>query len=437
MQKKCWHGYLLPPIVYHGSCKIPAPATLSKTVTGRAWVAQFAPADQVAAAAMLDAMLLLNEEQVATSIRTALDRIATGLRHRKKRIALYAEREFAEAAIFRSALIADGRGKLRRRAEGRAGPPAVNPPRGRSRVGSEGPIAFLASQQKDAWPKVFMNHPGPDALRGKTSPAGEIIILTDFIGSGRRVRTMLDKFWAVPSVRSWVSRKLVKFRVVAAAATSSGISQVRMHRLRPEVVSEWIAPVVDWQLSSTYYYAWRSLIGTYGPASGRGAGRSGYGDKAALIAFSYRIPNNTPAIIHQSSGTWSALYDGPMPSVLNSLFGVRQMSQIIDEAAASNGVELQPSLTAEERQMILVLSLLKGRWHRGSEMALAARTGMAVPALMDVLRKGLAQGLIYQSGRLTDKGYTFLSAGGVAERSKPLVETNLQPYYPEALRVPR
>lgn len=386
---------------------------------------------------MLDAMLLLNEEQVSTAIRGALDKIAGGARHRGKRIALYAEREFQQSAIFTVERLPDRDGKLRRRAVGRTGPPGVKPIRGRTRVGSEGLIAFLASQQKEAWPTVFMNHPGPDLLRGKTAPAGEIIILTDFIGSGSRVRSMLDKFWAVPTVRSWVSRRLVKFRVVAAAATRSGLTKVRSHRLRPETVSEWISPVIDWTTSPSWHFAWRKLMDTYGPQSGRGSGRNGFGNEAALIAFSYRIPNNTPAIIHQSEGAWRALYEGPIPPSLNALFGVRSIGQIIGEAASGNGIVLPPSLNEEERKIVVVLSLLRGRWHEGSETALAARSGIAVPPLMDVLREALAKGLITRAGRLTDKGYTFLEAAGVRERKTPDIATATQPYYPEALRIPR
>lgn len=386
---------------------------------------------------MLDAMLLLNEDQVSTAIRNALDKVAAGGRHRNRRVALYAEREFAEAAVFNSVLAPDRYGKMRRRAVGRAGPPAVKPIRGRARVGSEGLVAFIVSQQKDAWPKIFMNHPGPDLLRGKSAPAGEIIILTDFIGSGSRIRTMLNKFWAVPSVRSWVSRGLLRFRVVAAAATHSGCTKVRTHRLRPEVISEWIAPVADWTSAPSLYYAWRALMTAYGPPSGRGAGRYGFGDEAALIAFSYRIPNNTPAIIHKSEGGWRALYDGPIPASLHCLFGVRTISQIIDDAASDNGIDLPSSLTEEERLMVVILSLLRGRWHKGSQTALAARSGMAVPPLMDILRSALAKGLITTSGRLTDRGYAFLEAGGVRERTKPVIATTQQFYYPEALRVPR
>lgn len=385
---------------------------------------------------MLDTMLLLNEEQVSAAIRSALDKIAAGPRHRNKRVALYAEREFQELAIFESELLPDRDGKMRWRAVGEVGKPAVKPIRGRARVGSEGLIAFLVSQQKDAWPKVFMNHPGPNRLRGKSQPAGEIVIVTDFIGSGGRICSMLDKFWAVPTIKSWVSRKLIRFRVVTAATTSSGMTTVKSHRLRPDVYSEWIAPAVDWTFTSSWYFEWRRLVAGYGPAIGRGGGRFGYGDEAALVAFSYRIPNNTPAFIHHSEGGWRALYDGPAPPPLYPLFGVRPISQIIEQAAAENSIALPASLTEDERKTVVVLSLMRGRWHRGSETALAARSGMAISPMMAILREALDKGLITNNGRLTDQGYALLDAGGVPERASPKIATNQEPYYPEALRIP-
>jgi len=421
-----------------------APPKLSQTSIGQAWIAQFSTDDRPAAAAMLDTLLLLNEEQVVTSIRMALDRIAKGARHQGKRVALYAEREFQEAAIFVSKNQTDPNGRLRRRAVGKSGPAPVHPIRGRSRVGSEGLLAFVASQQKDAWPSIFMNHPGPDRLRAKTAPAGEIIIVTDFIGSGCRIRSMLEKFWAVPTIRSWVSRKLIKFRVVAAATTASGRVRVHAHRLHPEVIAERIAPAINRETSPRWLMAWLKLVDSYGPAAGRGAGRFGFGDEGALIAFSYRIPNNTPALLHQSqrssgagNSPWHALYDGPAPTELHSLFGIKPESQIIDAAATENGVAIPSSLTEEERKMVLVLSLVRGRWRRGSEIALAIRSGLSIPVLMDTLRDALRKLLIAGNGRLTDNGYAFLAAAGAREKTTPIIATAGEPYYPEALRVPR
>nr|WP_152982001.1 hypothetical protein [Prosthecomicrobium hirschii] len=386
---------------------------------------------------MLDALMLLNEDQVSIAIRSTLDRICRGYRHRNKRIALYAEREFQESEIFPSILTPDRYGVLRRRAVGSTGPSAVKPLRNSPRVGSEGFIAFLASQQKDAWPKIFKNHPGPDRLRAKSAPAGEIIILTDFIGSGNRIRSMLDKFWSVPSIKSWVSRKLITFRVVSAAATDSGLKNVRHHRLRPEVISEWIAPVVYSSSSQNVKIEWCQLIENYGPPNGRGCGRYGFGGEAALIAFSYRIPNNTPNILHQSEGAWHALYEGPAPTALSALFGIRPMSQILQLAASANGIKLEPSLLEYEKNMIIILSLLRGRMYTGSEIELAEKCGIPVPIIFDILREASKRGFITSNGRLTDDGYKFLRAGTICDRKKPIVATRQESYYPKSLRVPR
>ncbi len=257
---------------------------LSTYPTAEAWLSQFSATDRPAAMAMLDAMLLLNEEQVSAAIRTQLYALASKRRGKHRRMALYAEREFGRSPAFKSAPVPDRRGVLRQRAIGRTGPAAAKPLRGAARVGSEGLVAFVISQAKEAWPQIFMNHPGPDLIRGKTSPAGSIVIVTDFIGSGSRVRAMLDAFWAVPSVRAWRSRHWIDFKIVAAAGTSAGAMHVRRHRLRPDVMMQHVAPTIavmpDWRLRRQ----WLTLIDTYGPDAGRGAGRYGFGDSAALVA---------------------------------------------------------------------------------------------------------------------------------------------------------
>lgn len=413
------------------------PQTLSQTAVGAAWLDQFSPEDREAAAKMLDAMLLLNEEQVASSIRSALDRVAKGPRHRKRRVALYAEREFDASQIFEVQLLPDATGRTRRRAVGYNGPPAVKPARGRARVGSEGFVAHLISQVSERWTEVFMNHPGPARLRQKTAPAGEIIIVTDFLGSGSRVSTMLDKFWAVPTVRSWKSRDMIRFRVVAAAAAPAALSKVRRHRLRPEVGAEWIAPTVKSTSDFRIRSSWTRLIQANGPEHGRGAGRFGFGGDGALIAFNYRLPNNTPAMIHHGESGWRPLYIGSAPPELRDIFGMRSLDQAVAFAAQSNGVVFGRELTEAERLTVLVLSLLKGRWHRGAEVALASRTSLPATTVMDILLDALGSELITRTGRITDKGYKFMDSARAGERKTPTIETSVAPYYPEKLRIPK
>jgi hypothetical protein len=408
---------------------------LSSYPTSQSWLSRFDPDDRKAAMAMLDSMLLLNEEQVSSAIRSQLYRIADSRHGKRKRIALYAEREFCGMPAFEIHDIPYDRGRIRRRAVGRKGPAPVKPMRGSGRVGSEGLVAFVISQAHETKPRSFMNHPGPDLIRGKTNPAGSIAVVTDFIGSGSRVRAMLDAFWAVPTVRSWVSRKLVDFKVIAAAATAYGANAVGRHRVRPEVSFQHVAPtVVD---RPTQQGEWLRLIEKYGPESGRGTGRQGFGNSLALIAFNYRIPNNTPSLIHQSRGQWKALYEGAAPEDLRPVFGLWTPAELVDRAAADTGVAIARDLPVKDAALVIILSLLRGRLRSGTEIELAERTGMSVPDVLDLLARAKKEHLFDTNGHLTELGQRLLADGRRSKRKRPLVTTNPEPYYPMALRVPR
>lgn len=412
-------------------------ARLSSYGTSQQWLQQFLPADTVDAAAMLDAMLLLNEEQVSAAIRSQLYALADRRSGRRRRVALYVEREMEQKAFFRSTITLDTKGKHHYRAMGRTGPPAVKPIRSGTRVGSEGLIAFVISQAKEARPKIFMNQPGPDLLRGKTAPAGTIALVTDFIGSGSRLRSMLDALWAVPTVRAWRSRGWVDFCVVAAAGTAAGMTSVRRHRLRPDVHVEHVAPTIVKVGDRRQAKRWFSLINRYGPNAGRGASRWGFGNSAALIAFNYRLPNNTPALLHQSTSTWHALYDGPAPDDLRPAFGLRRMSDVIAFAATNMGIRMPPGLDGPDAATILVLSAMRGRWRRGKEIALSEQTGMTTPDVMKIVLRALRAKLITNQGRLTDAGHQMLEAARRPERKRPDIPTSTDPYYPSKLRTPR
>jgi hypothetical protein len=371
---------------------------LSSTDTARRWLSQFEEADQTAAAALLDEMLLLNDEQVATAIRSLLLGLARERKGKRKRIALYAERHFAEASAFEVALVADADGQMRRRAVGAKGPAAVKPVRGSPRVGSEGMIAFIISQAVETSPTIYMNHPGPDRLRARTYPPSALAIVTDFIGSGERVRTMLDKFWAVPTVRSWKSGRFLKdFIVVAAAGTAVGLDKVRNHQLQPRVLVEHVAPTLRDGSNRRKHLA---LLRKYGPAQGRGSGREGFGDTGALIAFSYRIPNNTPALIHADAPDWRALYTGSAPDDLRDAFGISAPEVRLERASVAVAVSLSTDLSLPDARTMLILSAIRGRWRPKSETALAEMTGFPEPEIVDIYRRAIKAGLLAGCGKM-------------------------------------
>ena len=88
--------------------------------------------------------------------------------------------------------------------------------------------------------------------------------MTDLIGTGTRVNRMLDKFWRVPSVKSWVSGKWIEFIVVAAAGTLEGTATVESHRLQPTIIAELVVPTIGTWKDQTLADQWRRLIAHYG-----------------------------------------------------------------------------------------------------------------------------------------------------------------------------
>jgi hypothetical protein len=411
--------------------------SLSQTLAGQRWVRQFKARDQDAAAELLDAMLLLNGEQVMSAQRSGLDELAAerhGMRGvPRRRVALYAEREMVEATAFVSEPMLDRTGTPRMRATGPKRLAPISPRRGSARVGSEGLAAFVIGQVVKRWPRIFINHPGPEIIR-RQHP-GTIVIVTDFVGSGTRVAGMLDKFWRVPSVRSWWSLGWIKFAVVAAAGTAEGMEALGEHRVAPTLKVRHIAPTVD-TAEPALRVRWRTLIMSGQSVSTRGTAAFGFKDNAALIAFSYRIPNNTPAIIHAGGGGVRPLFEGPVPKDSEVAFMEPPHEQRVSAAVALTGVETIQKLSLAETEVLLVLRAVRGRWRPGAEVELAERTGLFLPEVEAVKVRAETDGLLDGNGRLTDEGHEALQAGFRKGRRRPDIPTNPNPFYPWALRVP-
>jgi hypothetical protein len=413
---------------------------LSSTPCERAWLSQFPTAnDKAVAQRILDAVFLMNEEDVSRAIRALIRKYACAHKRRTKYIALFAEREMPEQHFFESQLTVDREGKPRMRAYGAKGRPAVKPKRGGVRVGSEGPIAFLISQLAEDPTIRVKNHPGPDRIRAKSSPVRTIGLVTDFIGSGTRILSLLDKLWAVPSVKSWISTRNIKLAVFAAAGTVQGIAAVKAHRTAPRVNVTHVVSSLFSKCSPVEQLRRETLLAHYGPSSGRGGGVLGYKGSAALIAFSYRLPNNLPPIFTEDDPSvgWRALYKGPVPEDSASAFGIRPSPEIVAETSEALGLKIATDLEELEEKDALVLQAIRGRWRAGAQVALAELTGLSVPEVLMVYERAIRYRLLDSSGRLTDVGQAFLAAGTQRELKRPTIPTRSDSYYPSSLRTPR
>ena len=248
---------------------------------------------------------------------------------------------------------------------------------------------------------------------------------------------MLDKFMRVPSVRAWRSNKWIDFAVVAAAATSHGYDAVRRHRAKPALFVSHMVPSLKTYPNQAVARGWAGLTVHYGPRGARGSGPLGYKDGGALVAFSYRTPNNTPLLLHEKSKGWAPLFEGPISDDMAPAFGLQPMGPRVAAAVEASGDPLADDLLAEEARTILVLRAIRGRWRPGQEVAFAERTGLGVPEVLDAKGHAETRGLLTAEGRLTDAGQRLVHSGLKKERRTPEISTRPEPYYPQALRAPR
>ena len=193
-----------------------------------AWIGQFESADQPAACELLAAMRLVSRDEFSEGLRQLLrDSLTNG----QLPVGVYVERELVRRNTKPSALFKQSKGKVKR-AFG-PGPKLVQPTRPFSQVvGSEGLVAQIVSEFfREAHDQCLLS-PGPDAIRSHR--VRRFVLVTDFIGTGRRVMDYLDAAWRVRSVRSWWSARKscgMSFEVIAYSATEAGRALVESHSL--------------------------------------------------------------------------------------------------------------------------------------------------------------------------------------------------------------
>lgn len=412
------------------------PKKLSESASARRWIDQFGPSDQDDAASLVDRLALFNETDVAQAISRQLEAIDTV----PGRVALYAEREIAQATAFPVEAYSDAQGTPRERVVADAPFKPVSPRRGATRVGSEGWMAFLISQAVKANPR-FVNHPSPRQYLSpkKTNRIRRIVIVTDFIGSGDRIWTMLDKFWRIPTFAAWWSRGYIRFHIVAATGTNAGIARIKTHPCKATVGIATVVPTLTGPLPKPWAAVWLALVKRYGKNHGTPLGHK---DTAALVAFEYGMPNNVPAVLGEKFKRWKPLYKGRAPSDLRPFFGLPPtITDLLRGAVEHRWARLVHALDFRTRrrdraEMLAFLLALRGRWHAHAEIEVAERSGLPTEDVVRLREAAMAVGWISDRSRLTDSGRKLLKAGTVkkAKISKAVVGS-AAPYYPTSLRV--
>jgi hypothetical protein len=218
--------------------------------------------------------------------------------NRSSKAAIYVERELQVTRsslpppFYKSNKIYNARsGKRHLRAHGAAVQAVKSLRYNRQVVGSEGVVAAIGSSIARSQSDVFCFQPSAEEVRKEK--VRNIVVLTDFVGSGERVYRMLDALWRVPSVRSWKSYKLVRFWVVCFSCTKGGENLLLSHPSKPTILTRMECPTLMDQFQGDELEECIELCERYG---GFSKVPLGYKCSSALLAFEHGAPNNMPAI---------------------------------------------------------------------------------------------------------------------------------------------
>jgi hypothetical protein len=299
-------------------------------------------------------------------------------------------------------------------------------------------VATVVSKLCQVRKKRFALQPHTnDLAKGRAST---LVIVTDFIGSGKRSCDMLDSLWRLATIRSWCSSGYRKLAVVAYSGTQAGIKKVKGHPCRPAVHIARKCPTIATAFGASKH---AQIVDLCKRVPERSDAPLGFLDTGALIAFEHSCPNNVPAMFIETgryqARTWQPLF----PSRTSLQLDQGKSAAREPHAAALENLKLgevakSEAFVASSRSQQDVVMLLAAIYRGRRETAdLVAATCLPFSRVTSAFDEALRSHLLTTNGRLTHEGHALLSAMNRGPSGS--VPTHMSPdpyYYPLSLRAP-
>ena len=411
--------------------KFSAMTFLSGISRSAEWLLQFDESDREAAASLIDEILLVSGEAFQRGMRRLLDEVVASRPSADGKIALYAERPVKKVFGKIPAFFPDSR-------HGKATGPGVQPVRADPRdqeIGSEGVVAQLITDYCRQNPEVALSHPGPDKLRADR--VGHIVIVTDFIGSGKRVHDMLEAFRYVATLRSWRSGGRLKFTVVAYSALTEGLYILENQKLKPQVRLAVGCPTLFGGFGRSASVKMVDLCRRYPPRRNNPFGFRGGG---ALIAFAHGCPNNATAMLWSRADGWRPLFHGRSTAATVEAFPVSETQALDERAQRLLGVRsAQEALSAPTTKLWVSTMMVLAACEDGARdaKAVSGRSSLGVAETESILRFAQVARWLTDKLTMTPLGRKELARLRRRGRRRPVLPSKDSPfYYPSQLRVP-
>ncbi len=369
-----------------------------------AWLTNFPPNRQEAAALLVDGLRLVSEKDLRRDLGNLIERLLGQL---PGPVAAFPAREVPPGESAHP----DGR-----KAKYDIFQPGL--------PGSEAIVANVITGlvRQPRPPGILLPDLGLDPLR--EAKVRTILLVDDFSGSGKRLVDFATALQRHATVRSWVSGRRIQFHVAAFAATARAIRVLHLRFGEDRVHLAHAAPTfagAGWTAEQLGEVEAMCLAQA---GRHRKAMALGFRESRALIAFEHTAPNNLPFVLWKVAIGWDSLFEGKsVPRDLLSLF------------AMVPSPPRQPLAgTAGAERLGRVIDLLGRRVRRPDRIGEV--TDMTPTEVARLLALAQLLGLAGPTLRLTDTGLVELRRWRSEHTPRELRDHD-EPYYPSQLRAER
>lgn len=401
------------------------------TGRGRDWLAQFDYGDQENASRLIDSLTLVSHSEFERALSALILAHAATI---EGPVALYATREMDPARSYFD------------QATSGAGPKTKNSQQidavaSGSDLGSEARVAAMIRNLAKTDPNKILNHPSVSEMR--SAKCRDIMVIDDFIGSGKRTSNFLNALWRDRSIQSWHSLGYIRFSAVAYSATQKGLARTRRLRFRPKVEIVRNCPTYsEMPWSKALRDALTKLCRKYAPRTSRPRMALGYGDTMAALVFEHGSPNNAPAILwapFSDIKPWTPLFpDRTVLPAEASAFPPEiarrdPVSVLLDVGQKRLALSGALSRRGEIGATVLVVLALVAKGVRKAS-ALGYATGLSSQDCARILERCVKWGFLTRTHRVTASGLAELKYARQITPTTPIPPKGEDDYYPKKLR---
>lgn len=402
----------------------------SQTLRGREWLTNFKQLEVPFARLLLDSLTVASGSQIRAGLRQYLDAIAKDGSLEQPSLLLVPRKmnEYGAPGSKISALV-----PYASFSPGKAIP---------ATPGSEGLLGNIIRDLTSKSPRLSGSwiHPEADLASLRRARCRNIILVSDYSGSGTQIVRFAEALLKNRTLRSWHSGGLIRINALVYAAAPLGIQAIQQSKA---IAQLWfVKPAANFSTAAWSDEERNQIVSICTSYHRRSSGFQplGFQSSAGLFVTETTIPNNLPSILCQEVSGWKPFFNRrSMPTeLISDIMGYVPTTRddvVLHSINQLRLAENRHSWGREEPQriIILILASLVQKAFTLAELATKLQIDSATlgPAVEFLTRNNC----IGPDGKTTEVGYAELAA---ARRKDRRIGWNLSNpsvvYYPVSLR---